>query len=191
MQFYTNETKCKWWRNRSWPLSHPSFPGSNVGIMDMSYYNERIHRSWAFHFPNPATEGSAPLRGGEINSPGTKLCNESFENWMPQREHFIAHFKTVICQILIGRIILKGAPGKEHVLSRQWKNNLGHKKLLSVSIIFLSFFCGHESEFLTAVTSFCHNRTRTVSETFHKPTKLMDPTYLCRYALSKTCSAET
>lgn len=92
---------------------------------------------------------------------------------MPQREHFIAHFKTVICRILIGRIILKGAPGKEHVLSRQRKNNLGHKKLLSVSIIFLSFFCSHESEFLTAVTSFCNKRTRTVSETFHKPTKLM------------------
>jgi len=88
---------------------------------------------------------------------------------MPQREHFIAHFQTVICQILIGRIILNGAPGKEHVLSRQ----LDHKKLLSISIIFLSFFCSHESEFVTAVTSFCYNRTRTVSETFHKPTKLM------------------
>lgn len=89
------------------------------------------------------------------------------------RENILLHILRLICQILIGRIILKGAPGKEHVLSRQWKNNLGHKKLLSVSIIFLSFFCGHESEFLTAVTSFCYNRTRTVSETFPKPTKLM------------------
>lgn len=135
MQLYANETKCKWWRNRSWPLSYPSFPGSNVG-MGMSCNNERIHRPWAFHFPNPATQGSAPLRGWEMNSPGTKLCNDLFVNWMPQREHFNAHFKTVICQIVIGRIILKGTPCKEHLLSRQWKNNLGYKKLLSISIFF-------------------------------------------------------